>query len=215
MNPDGSFARTIGELEAANYDGFDMTIYVAALRDAHPSVAYHKAATLGELAARSQWHKDAIRKEGGIPLLIETLERGFPHAHNAVGAICSLLCGNAENKVAIREAGGIEALVAFVESGRNNTIDTELALRKLAHNDDETAVAIALATGRVEAFVGLARRGIVFIGTRSPGRAVKIYGYPNSMAGAGAKRKAALVVAALLRDFPVPRDIKAVVASYL
>ncbi|KAH8056871.1 hypothetical protein JL722_7089 [Aureococcus anophagefferens] len=87
----------------------------------------------------------------------------------------------------------------------------------LAHNNEDNAVATALARGRVEAIVELARRGSVTIRTQfsdMPSEFVTVV----QDAGAGAKRKAAVVVATLFRDrveFPVPYDIRTAIASYL
>ena len=88
----------------------------------------------------------------------------------------------------------------------------------LAHNNEDNAVATALARGRVEAIVELARRGSVTIRTKLWGNQGIVDLVVVQNAGAGAKRKAALVVAALFRDcveFPVPYDIKTAIASYL
>ena len=131
----------------------------------------------------------------------------------------SIAYDNTENKVVIREAGGLRALVALVE-GRSVNVKAIAArtLRRLSHNNDENAVAIALARGRVEAIVELARRGSVTIRTKLWGNQGIVDLVVVHNAGAGAKRKAALVVAALFRDcveFPVPYDIKTAIASYL
>ena len=77
----------------------------------------------------------------------------------------------------------------------------------LARNNDANAVAIAVAVG-LEALVELARRGRVTVHRLSVAH----------NAGVPAKRKAALVVAALLRACvpdSVPREIKDVIVSYL
>ena len=185
---------------------------VAALKGAGNEPERHLAASwLWELADDDAANRGAIREAGGIPPLVALIWFGCANVkYLATGALGSLANSNAENKVAIRQAGGLGALVALLKSG--STIDDGIvktaaanALRRLSHNNDENAVAIALARGRVDAFVELARRGRVFI------RRGKVV----DNAGAAAKRKAALVVAALLRDFPVPRDMKAVIASYL
>ena len=153
--------------------------------------------------------KVAIREAGGIPMLIE-LVNVAPYASyqsDAAQLLGTLSFENTENKLAIRVAGGIESLLKLVKIGRSSSARFTAAqtLRTLARGDDDSAVAIALARGRAEAFVQLARRG------RVDGRGYVLV----DNAGAAAKRKAALVVAALLRDFPVPREMKAVIASYL
>ena len=162
--------------------------------------------------------KVAIRDAGAIPLLVELLLSGKGEAKRyAAGALGSIAHANAENTALTVEAGGIPPLLALVEAtvfADTRAISVN-ALRILAHNNEDNAVAIALARGRVEAIVELARRGSVTIRT-------KIWGNPFEVvvrdAGAGAKRKAALVVAALFRDcveFPVPYDIKTAIASFL
>ena len=71
------------------------------------------------------------------------------------------------------------------------------ALSNIAHNNDANAVAIALAVGSLEVLVELVRRGRVTVTER---RIVRNAGVP-------AKRKAALVVAALLRAC-VPVEVR-------
>ena len=149
-----------------------------------------------------------IRERGGSPPLLALLESGgWQETCDALQVLLRLARDDAESKVAIREAGGIPPLLKLVKSGssRSKREGAARALRALASDNDDNAVAIALARGSVEAFVQLARRG------RVDGRAYVLV----DNAGAAAKRKAALVVAALLRDFPVPREMKAAIASYL
>ena len=185
-----------------------------------------------EIAALALWryaHANdamivAIREAGAIPLLVELLKSGSAEARRyAAGALENIADANAENKVVIREAGGIPPLLALVEGGSAYAGPISAyagpisvsALRTLAHNNEDNAVATAVARGRVEAIVELARRGSVTIRT-------KLWGNPFEVvvqnAGAGAKRKAALVVAKLFRDcveFPAPYDIKVAIASFL
>ena len=163
-----------------------------------------------------------IREAGAIPPLVGLLETGSADASYYAANVLETVAVNDENRVVIREAGGIPPLLALVEGGCASTGLTSVeALRMLAHNNEDNAVATALARGRVEAIVELARRGSVTIrtkpgGARNPFKIVDLVVVQN--AGAGAKRKAALVVAALFRDcveFPVPYDIKTAIASYL
>ena len=165
--------------------------------------------------------KVAIREAGAIPLLVELLKSGGTDTRDyAASALENIAHENAENKVVIRQAGGIPPLLALVEGGGsvNTGLISALALRMLAHNNDDNAVATALAQGRVEAIVELARRGSV-TARKSPGSQVAFeFVAVVHNAGAGAKRKAALVVATLFRDcleFPVPYGIKTAIASYL
>ena len=157
--------------------------------------------------------KVAIREGGAIPLLIELLKSGSADTRrSAASALETIAHANDENRVVIREAGGIPPLLARVEGGGRAARNSAWALRMLAHNNEGNAVATALARGRVEAIVELARRGSVTIRTKLFSNIVV------QNAGADAKRKAVLVVAALFRDcfeFPVPYDIKTAVASYL
>lgn len=152
--------------------------------------------------------KIAIRQAGGIPMLIELLSPAFASVTKHAAKMLQTLSLNvAENKLAIREAGGIPPLLELVKSGssRSKRVMAALALQALASDYDDNAVAIALARGRVEAFVKLARRG----------RMIVRYMIVVDNAGPAAKRKAALVVAQLLRDVPVPRDMKDIIVSYL
>ena len=164
--------------------------------------------------------KVAIREAGAIPLLIELLKSGSADTRrSAASALENIAHANAENTALIVEAGGIPPLLALVEADGsvNAGLMSVEALRMLAHNNEDNAVAIALARGRVEAIVELARRGSVTIGTRFRNRPFAFVAVVQN-AGAGAKRKAALVVATFFRDcleFPVPYDIKTAIASYL
>jgi hypothetical protein len=161
-------------------------------------------------------NKVAIQEAGGIPLLVALLSNAHAGPGTQSKAMLALfhivMWGNSDNEVAFRhrlafrEAGGIEAFVAYVERvGFPACCFPTLALHLLSTNTEENALAIALARGRAEAIVELARRGSVTVHGQGLVRG----------ASAAAKRKAALVVAALLREFPVPQVIKAVIMSYL
>ena len=111
----------------------------------------------------------------------------------AAWVLSSLAHYNAANAVAIAAAGGIPPLVDLLRNGirygkANWKQPASRALRGLAHNNDANAVAIAVTVG-LEALVQLARSGDV---------TVEWWVVRN--AGLPAKRKAALVVSALLRD---------------
>ncbi|KAH8064331.1 ubiquitin-protein transferase [Aureococcus anophagefferens] len=123
--------------------------------------------------------------------LIRTLREGDDAAKAAAALrLGSLACNDYSDRVLIAEAGGIAALVELLRGGSANAkFPAAQALRLLAHNNDANAVAIAAAVG-LEALVELARRGRVTVNNRS---IVENAALP-------AKRKAALVVAALLRD---------------
>ena len=191
------------------------------LQSPHPVRQEDAADALWTHAHLNDAMKVAIREAGAIPLLVELLEscRSADARRSSAGALANIAHENAENKVAIREAGAIPPLLALVEFGgaysRPMSVD---ALRMLTHNNEDNAVATALARGRVEAIVELARRGSVTIRTKLWGNQGIVDLVVVHNAGAGAKRKAALVVAALFRDcveFPVPYDIKTAIASYL
>ena len=160
-----------------------------------------------------------IREAGAIPPLVGLLETGSADASYYAANVLETVAVNDENRVVIREAGGIPPLLALVEFGGTYSRPmSEDALRMLAHNNEDNAIATALARGRVEAIVELARRGSVTIRTKLWGNQGIVDLVVVQNAGAGAKRKAALVVAALFRDcveFPVPYDIKTAIASYL
>jgi len=116
---------------------------------------------------------------------------------------------NGANKALIVEAGGIPPLVELLRNRRGPRAHAAFALGNLARNNDANTVAIAATIG-LEALVQLARRGSVTVENGW----VRVVSNP----GLPAKRKAALVVAALLRACvpdSVPRDIKAVIGSYL
>ena len=116
----------------------------------------------------------------------------------AARALCNLAYLNDANLVLIAEAGGIPPLVQLVRDGSAEAKSmAKRALRNIAHNNDANKVAIALAVGSLEALVELARRGRVTVNER------RIVGN----AGVPAKRKAALVVAALLRAC-VPVEVR-------
>mgnify|MGYP001980854506 CR=1 FL=1 len=191
------------------------------LQSPHPVRQEDAAGALWTHAHLNDAMKVAIREAGAIPLLVELLEswRSADARRYAAGALANIAHENAENKIAIREAGAIPPLLALVEFGGTYSRPmSEDALRMLAHNNEDNAIATALARGRVEAIVELARRGSVTIRTKLWGNQGIVDLVVVQNAGAGAKRKAALVVAALFRDcveFPVPYDIKTAIASYL
>ena len=191
------------------------------LQSPHPVRQEDAAGALWTHAHLNDAMKVAIREAGAIPLLVELLEswRSADARRYAAGALANIAHENAENKIAIREAGAIPPLLALVEFGGTYSRPmSEDALRMLTHNNEDNAIATALARGRVEAIVELARRGSVTIRTKLWGNQGIVDLVVVQNAGAGAKRKAALVVAALFRDcveFPVPYDIKTAIASYL
>ncbi|KAH8068688.1 hypothetical protein SO694_00022213 [Aureococcus anophagefferens] len=138
-----------------------------------------------------------IAEAGGIPLLVELLRDGSARAKlDAAWVLGHLAYDNAANAVAIAAAGGVPPLVDLLRNGSANAeFPASLALRGLTrdrfgvHDNDANAVAIALTVG-LEALVQLARSGDVTVDNT----------WIVRNAGLPAKRKAALVVSALLRD---------------
>ena len=167
--------------------------------------------TLYIIACGNAANKVAIAEAGGIALLVDILRDGSADTKwQAAWTLRSLAYTNAANRVLITEAGGVPPLVELLRD-RNAAAKNAAtwALESLAWNNDANAVVIALAIG-LEALVQLARRGRVTF---------NFFHIPVVRnAGVPAKRKAALVVAALLRDCvpdSVPREIKALIGPYL
>ena len=150
-----------------------------------------------------------IAEAHGIPPLVALLRDGNADAKLEAAAALRYLAYNAANKVLIAEAGGIPLLVDLMRD--RSTTDANqwaaCALRHLARNNDANQVAIAAALS-LEALVELVRRDrVIFEGNTL-----------FSNAGGPAKRKASLVVAALLGGCvpdSVPRVLRAVIGSYL
>ena len=165
---------------------------VELLRDGSAKAKKEAAWALGNLACNGV-NVILIAEAGGIPPLIKLVRDGSADAKRAAaGALCNLARNNHndDNQVLIAEAGGIPPLVHLMRDGsaEGKTMGT-LALGSLAGNNNANAFAVATAVG-LEALVELARRGRVTVDNKSA-----VYN-----AGVPAKRKAALVVAALLRD---------------
>ena len=203
---------------------------VELLRDGSVEAKFWVARALRNLACNNAANKVAIAEAGGIPPLVELLRDGSVETRwwaptlGVYGvsvapamALYLLARNNAANKVAIAEAGGIPLLVELWRDGSEDAkFEAARALRILARNNDANAVAIAVAVG-LEALVELARDGDVTIGLHFRSRAPELV---VRDAGIAAERKAALVVAALLRDYvpefkSAPGDIKAAIASFL
>ena len=155
------------------------------------------ARALGNFAYNNSANKAAIAKARGIPPLVDLLRDGSAKAkEDAARTLSSLACSIA-NGVLIVADGAIPPLIDLLrDGGANAKVRAAAALHYLAYNNDANAVAIALTVG-LEALVQLARRGRVNVDDRS------VVGN----AGIAAKRKAALVVAALLRAC-VPDELR-------
>ena len=137
------------------------------------------------------------------PLVDLLRDKSATAKHFAVRTL-DFLVRHTDNQVLIAEAGGIPPLV---DLQRHGWVTAGEVLLDIAHNNDVNAVAIAMTVG-FDALVELARHGGVTFSNASV----------VSNAALPAKRKAALVAAALLDDCvpdSVPRDIRAVIVSYL
>ena len=171
---------------------------VRALREGDDAAKVAAARALGTLACNNAANTVLIAKAGGIPRLVELLRDGSAEARWMVAwALRNLAWDNADNQVLIAEAGAIPLLVDLLRDGSAGAkYWATYALSNLAYNNDANAVAIALAVG-LEALVQLARSGRVTVDNQLVVR----------NAGIAAKRKAALVVAALLRAC-VPDELR-------
>ena len=182
-----------------------------ALREGDNAAKTGAARALGSLAC-SHANRVLIAAAGGIPPLVELLCDGSAYAKLSAAWALRNLARLENNKVLIAEAGGIPSLVELLRDGDAAAkYQARWTLGVLAENSASNAVAIAAAVG-LEALVELARRGRVTF--KGPGRRLRLL----SNAGGPAKRKAALVVAALLGGCvpdSVPRVLKAAIGSYL
>ena len=134
----------------------------------------------------------------GIPRHVDLLRDGSAYAKLlAARTLGHLACRDYDNQRRIVAAGGIPPLVDLLRDGSAEAkLSAASALHYLAYNNDANAVAIAAAVG-LEAFIELVRRGRVTVDNR----------FLVRNAGVPAKRKAALVVAALLRAC-VPDELR-------
>ena len=179
---------------------------VRALREGDDAAKTEAADALWNLVYDDDDNKVLIAEAGGIPLLVELLRDGSAKAKfEAAAALCELAWDD-DNPVLIAEAGGIPPLVELLRDGSADAKQQAAnALWYLASTNDANAVEIAAAVG-LEALVQLARRGRVTVNNQ----------WILTHASLPAKRKAALVVAALLdRDGRLPREIKALIGPYL
>jgi vacuolar protein 8 len=205
--------RTKASEKAAIAEAGGIPLLVELVRDGSADAKCHAARVLGHIALDNDANRILVAEAGAIPPLVELLRDGSAVAKaepawEPAWALYILAWNNANNQVLIVEAGGIPPLVELLRNGSAEAKEKAVwALRSLARNNDANAVAIAVAVG-FEALVQLARRGGVT--------------YDNVTvvhdAGVPAKRKAALVVATLLRDSvpdSVPDEMRALIAPYL
>jgi len=179
------------------------------LRDGSAGAKAMAARALCILAYDNAANQAAIAEAGGIPLLVELLRDGSADAKLWAAAALGNLVQNNTIRVMVAAAGGIPPLVDLLRDTKSGGGKLVIArvLRNLAHinhanlvaiasDNHANAVAIAVAAG-LEALVALARRGRVTVENE----------LIVSNASLPAKRKAALVVAALLRG-RVPVDAR-------
>ena len=180
------------------------------LREGDDAAKTAAARTLRDLAWDNDANEVLIAEAGGIAPLVELLRAGSAEAKAQAAWALGNLAHNDANKVLIAEAGGVPLLVELLRDGSAAANwHAAWVLRRLAHNYDANAVAIAAAIG-FDALVQLARGGDVTVDSHS---VVEDAGVP-------AKREAALVVVALLRDYvpefnSVPDVLMAAIVSYL
>ena len=165
---------------------------VRALREGDDAA---KTAAARALGCKPYDQLGLVAEAGGVAPLVQLLRDGSARAKEwALCPLCGLAYGH---NVLIVEAGGIPLLVELLRDGSSNAKWwAATTLRHLADNNDANAVAIAVTVG-LKALVQLARHGRMTVNNRLVVR----------NAGIAAKRKAALVVAALLRD-RVPAKVR-------
>ena len=164
---------------------------VRALREGDDAAKTAAAEALCRRTAMYSWYTKRVAEAGGIRPLVDLLSDGSAEGKQwAVRTLGDLAWGDDANWVLIAEAGGIPPLVELLRDGSAGAkFESARALSILASNNDANAVAIAVTVG-LEALVQLARGGDVTVDNT----------WIVRNAGLPAKRKAALVVAALLRD---------------
>ena len=188
--------------------------HVRALREGDDAAKTAAARALRNLAYGNDANRVRIAEAGVVPPLVELLRDGSAGAKWEAAWALYYLAFNNDNKVLIAEAGGIAPLVDLQRDGSADATMAAWAtmavwaLRNLASDNADNQVLIAAAVG-LDALVELARRGSV----TSERELV-------SNAAVPVKRKAALVVAALIRDYvpefkSAPRDIKGLIGTYL
>ena len=170
--------------------------HVDLLRDGSAYAKLLAARTLGHLACRDYDNQRRIVAAGGIPPLVDLLRDGSAEAKLSAASTLSILAySNIANQNLIAKAGGVPPLVELLRDGSAHAKRSAAsALHYLAYNNDANAVAIAAAVS-LEALVQLARRGRATVDSQS------------LRVGVPGKRKAALVVAALLRAC-VPVEVR-------
>ena len=212
-----SFANRVAIVEAGGIPPL-----VQLLRDGNAE-AIEAAAWALNILAMTVGNEVLIADAGGISPLVDLLRDGIARAKEwAAAALGRLANNNAANKALIADEGGIPLFLDVFRDKRGPFESAKRALRNLAINNDANAVAIAAAVG-LEAFVELAQRGSVTVFETSVQDNVTVFETSFlDNAGVAAKRKAALVVAALLGDCVpdsargrVPYDVNAAIVSFL
>ena len=194
-------ARTLGHLACRDYDNQRRIVaaggippLVDLLRDGSAEAKLSAASTLSILAYSNIANQNLIAKAGGVPPLVELLRDGSAHAKRSAASALHYLASR-DSRDLIAKAGGIPPLVDLLyDESADAELSAASALHYLAYNNDANAVAIAAAVS-LEALVQLARRGRATVDSQS------------LRVGVPGKRKAALVVAALLRAC-VPVEVR-------
>jgi hypothetical protein len=202
-------------------------VLVALLERGGSPSSFFALGVLRQLATSDAENKVAILESGAVPLLVAIVESGSLESQEQAAAALAVLADDHEACcLAIRDAGGIPQLVALAKHklkhnlrdhpfpdthpGVGSRLRAVQVLHSLSANSATDMVAIALAYGGVDAIIELAREGLVVLSAQEA---------IGSIAAPGSKRKAALVVAALLRDCVpgfklAPRDIKMAIGSF-
>ncbi|KAH8071901.1 hypothetical protein JL720_11404 [Aureococcus anophagefferens] len=156
-------------------------------------------------------NKVLIAEAGGIAPLVDLLRDGSASAKlRSARALGNLAHNNDANKVAVAVAGGIPPLVELLRDGSARANLRPRGAARPRGQQRRQRRRDRAGRRQPQALVELARRGRVTVDNRSA-----VLG-----AGVPAKRKAALVVAALIRDYvpefkSAPRDIKGLIGTYL
>ncbi|KAH8061015.1 ubiquitin-protein transferase [Aureococcus anophagefferens] len=167
------------------------------LRDGSADAQFEAAGALCSLACYDENTQALIAEAGAIPLLVDLLRHGSAESkEEAACALRNLTCH--DNQVLIAEAGGIPPLVELLRDGHYCAkVEAAGALDDLAFNNAANKVLIAEAGAIPRSRRPSASRRSS--SSRGAGRVTVDDETLVSDAGIAAKRKAALVVAELLR----------------
>ena len=106
---------------------------ISLLREGSPTAKAHTAGALAHLASNSRC-QNAIREEGGIPLLINVLREGSQDAQERAEEAIKNLASSNRNQGVIREERGIQALMdAQIKGSKKAQESAAAALQNLQH----------------------------------------------------------------------------------